>query len=190
RALELELAKLGLKEMPPRGFDVRETPPVARAAAQASNAASRWERAQRLGTVSSAEERQQYRTEHEVAQASYRQMILEAQATLASARYRAAVLDTALDRLRETRVVAPSIALPPRCDEARGGPCEELLRQPIEYVVCARSASEGEMLRTFSPTGSMNVFKLVVDRVLKLRATVPERYYGQVKLGQSAAVTV
>jgi membrane fusion protein (multidrug efflux system) len=49
--------------------------------------------------------------------------------------------------------------------------------------------SEGEMLRV-SPSTSMSIFKLVVDDYMKLGATVPERYVGEVKVGQEVDIEI
>ena len=48
-------------------------------------------------------------------------------------------------------------------------------------------ASEGEMVRAFP---SVAVFRLVMDRPLKLIATIPERHVGDLKVGQAAEIRV
>jgi RND family efflux transporter MFP subunit len=58
-----------------------------------------------------------------------------------------------------------------------------------EYAVSQRKVTEGEMVKD-SPGSSTAAFELVMDKVLKLLAAVPERYVGQVKLGQRAEVHV
>jgi RND family efflux transporter MFP subunit len=86
------------------------------------------------------------------------------------------LLETAEQRLKYTRVQAPN-------------PSQERIGQTqyVEYVVSQRLVSEGEMVRAFP---SVPVFKLVIDRPLKFMATVPERHTGEVKLGQTANITV
>jgi multidrug efflux pump subunit AcrA (membrane-fusion protein) len=85
RGLELELAKLGLKELPTSTFDVNRLPSVVRAVALERNAATRRDRVLRLGSggASSAEEREQIATDFEVARANLHAAVLEAEATLA-----------------------------------------------------------------------------------------------------------
>jgi RND family efflux transporter MFP subunit len=184
RGLELELAKLGLNELPTGAFDVNALPSVVRAAALEKNAAARRDRLDRLGSgVSTAEEREQVTTEFEVAKANHRSAVLEAEATLAAARQRQAMLETAEQKLRDTRVAVPrpSDRLAPD-----GKPLED-----AEYVVAARSVSEGEIVQTMPIPGlNSTLFKLVIDRPLKLRATVPERHRGEVKVGMAVDLTV
>jgi RND family efflux transporter MFP subunit len=57
-----------------------------------------------------------------------------------------------------------------------------------EYVVCTRNVAEGEMVRTMFAADTATLFKLVIDCTLKLKAWVPERHRGEVKVGQEAAV--
>src|SRR5262245_37192391 len=179
RALDLELARLGLKQFPDKALDVTRLPPVARAASLQAQAGSKAERARRLsGTRAvSIEDLQNAETDLEVAQANYRQAVLEAEATLAAARHRQAALETAEQRLKDTRVVAPT-------PQANGG-------GPVEYVVCARGVAEGEIVRTF-PFGMepTPMFRLAIDRPLKLQVTVPERHRAHVKSGQGVALEV
>lgn len=173
RSLELELARLGLKELPGPDFNVQMLPSVVRATAQERNAAARRERAARLGRGSAAseEDRESADKDYAVAQADYKQMLLEASATLAAARMRAATLDSALQRLKDTRLVAPTPSLP----------------GAMEYVVCQRSVTEGEMVRTMN---AGTLFKLIIDKPLKLLATVPERHRAAIKVGQDTELSV
>jgi RND family efflux transporter MFP subunit len=174
RAVELELARVGLKELPRTEVDVALLPSVARAEAQERNTAARLERVRRLGGVVAAEERDLLEKDHTVARAEYKQALLDAQTALASARYRQAALETALQKFADTRVLAP------RVEGAKG---------PAEFVVSQREVSPGEMVR-----GSLGMntvlFKLVVDRPLKLKVMIPEKYKGDVQPGQSAELEV
>src|SRR5437899_215164 len=77
-------------------------------------------RARRLGAgrVIGLEEMEKSQTEQRVAKASREQAEMEAQATLASARLRQAQVETARQRLVDTRVLAPAPSpgrLPPGC---------------------------------------------------------------------------
>lgn len=176
RALELELAKLGLKELPAGAIEVTSLPSVMRAAAQERNAAARRDRMRRVGGAASVEDRDQADTDHAVARANYQQAVLEAEATVAAARHRLAALETARQRLRDTTVVVPP------CDLGGGG--------PGEFAVCGRSVSEGEIVRTMPFGEQQSMFRLVIDQPLKLKVTVPERHRSEIKVGQQAELEV
>ncbi len=188
RSLDLELAKLSVKEPPGRDFDVRALPSVMRTASLEKNAGARYERLRRLGGggAASTEDREQAETDYAVAKANSAQAILEAEATLAAVRHKVAMLETAQQRLRDTRVVVPT----------PGGEAVELIRASfppppvVEYVVCQRTVSEGEIVRIIPGMSAGNLFKLVIDRPLKLQVSVPERYLGEVKVGQPAELEV
>ncbi len=171
-ALELELAKLGLKAPPDASFDVASLPSVARAVAMERNAGLRVARARRLVGAMSPEDRDAAEKDYSVAQAESRQAQLDARATLASARNRRAAFDTVLQKLKDTKVVVPGDAN---------------ARSPLEYAVCQRDVSEGEMVRAVAGTA---LFKLIVVHPLKLRAMVPERHRAEVKVGQEVRLEV
>jgi multidrug efflux pump subunit AcrA (membrane-fusion protein) len=187
RALDLELAKVGLKELPGEGFEVTTLPPVERAAVLERNAAQRRDRVVRLGAgrVSTAEEREQSQTDYEVARANYHQAVLDATATLAAARHKRASLEMALQKVKDTRVTAPC----PSDARPRDLGLFTVPAAPVEYVVCQRSVTEGEYVRAM-PGSATALFKLVIDRPLKLQATVPERHRAEVRVGQVAEFEV
>lgn len=213
RGLEMELAKFALKAPPESTFDVRTTPGVARAMLLEENAKRRLARVEALAgdaTLSrgaiAEQELEQARTEFEVAQANTRQAHLEAAQILAAIRWRQSVLDTARQSLEDTKVLAPHLsslrkAKPDSKNEnkaaaagakeaAEGGSVQQAEAMPdeqVEYVVAARHVSEGEMLATMPPT---SLFRLVVDRRLKLKAAIPERHMGHVCVGQRADLFV
>lgn len=190
RALDLELAKLGLQQLPARDFDVQVMPSVIRAASLVKNAAAKRDRLARVGGgASSGEERDQAATDHAVAVANLQQTIIEVQTTLASVRHRQAILDTAQQRLKETRVYAPDFHGPRRTVTGAVSPDAIMPMQEIEYVVAQRLAATGELLR-ISPTTTMTAFRLVIDNPLKLQAIVPESHLGEIALGQSVDIDV
>lgn len=181
RALELELAKLGLKELPATKdkFDLNQLPNVVKAAFLEKNSQTRKERLSRLGGgfVSSQEERDQAETDNRVAKANYQQALLEAMTTLAAAEHRKAILDTARQKLKDTKVLTPFPEMAPHGNKT------------VEYGVTQRMASLGELLKS-SPGTTMQVFKLVIDDPLKLQATVPERHLSEIKVGQTVQLEV
>lgn len=187
RSFELELARLGLSQLPPPDFDLTKLPSVARAQAQLGLSESLRERQRRLSAQSAAsrEDRERAETEFAVAEAGLRLAKLEAETTLAAARFRHAALESALQRLAETRIVVP--ASPPR--PAKPGVAKKEDPPPVEYVVSQRAMAEGEMVRAMG-MGGTPLFRLVIDRPLKLVANVPERHQGEVKVGQVARIRV
>lgn len=173
RGLELELAKLGLKEPPPESFGVNTLPAVSRAAAKDNYAKSRQERASKLKGSISEEDTQQIEFEARDAREAHRQAQLDAEATLAAVRQRQATLETSRQRLEDTRIVVST----PGTYQSGG---------QITYVIAQRSVSEGEMVRP----GTVALFRLVVAESLKLQAAVSERHLGEVKVGQSVEIRV
>lgn len=182
RALDLELARLGLKEPPGADFEVRTLPSVERTASMERNANSRSDRLRKLvNGIVTTEEREQAETDRAVAHANHLQSLVEAETMLATVRHRQALLETALQRLRDTRVTVPGAAAP--TELVRAG--NQGATASAEYVVGQRSAVEGEIVRTMMmPGATPSLFQLVVDRPLKLQAPVPERHAGEVKVGQ------
>lgn len=178
QALELELARLGLNELPPDSFDVQTLPSVQRAKLLLENAARRRVRAEQLRArdVTTEEQWDATLTEHAVAEANQRQSLHEARATLAAARHRAATLAMAQQRLADSRISAP--AFPSLGGEA---PAD------ADYVIAERMVSEGEMVRAFPSTP---VLRLVMDQPLKLIGPSAERYMGEVAVGQPVKLRV
>jgi multidrug efflux pump subunit AcrA (membrane-fusion protein) len=179
-ALKLELVRLGLEELCDK-LDVSRVPSVVRARSQEDNARNILARARRLGVgrVIGTEEMEKTKTEDRVARATREQAEMEAQATLASARLRQAQVETARQRLTDTRVLAPAPSpsrLPPGCSPGA-----------LRYVVAARRVAEGEMVR---PIAGTVLFRLVIDDPLKLVAQVPERHVGEVRTGQAVDLNV
>jgi multidrug efflux pump subunit AcrA (membrane-fusion protein) len=185
RGVDLELARLGLDRMPPDSFDVERLPSVIKAGAVQKNAYLRFARARRSGEAISTEDRETYETDSKVAEASYRQALLDARATLASVRQRQAQVDTVRQRLLDTRLIVP-VPTATRLREAHrilslvypeiDLPTSDLARR-AEYVVAQRMVSEGEMVRSSSGAA----FRLVMVNPLRLLATVPERHVSDIQ---------
>jgi len=178
RALELELAKLGLDEPPAETFDIATLPSVERAKLLLSNAARKRDRLEglRAQKVATEEAWDQAQTDYDVAAANLEQARLEAETTLAAVKQRQAVLALAQDKLGDTKIFAPTFP-------QREGELEEGAR----YVVAERMVSEGEMVRAFPSTA---VMRIVIDHPLKLTGPVPERYMGEVQVGQQVKLKV
>ncbi len=189
RALESELARLGLASLPTpdaagSGFRPEDVPAVARSILVLENA--RVEQQRIAGLVASASiskrESDTANLDLKTAEVGKRDAITQALSTLATARLKQAQLESAEQHLKDAVVCAP---VPDVFGAwaAAVGPAFT----PLSYAVSARMVSEGEMLRS-NPVS--NVFRLVIDQGLKLRANVPEQYAAEVRGGQSVQLRV
>lgn len=178
QAVAADLAKLGLDALPEGPLDLKELPTVQRARLMVASTETKYQRTDSLARNNAVtkDELDKAKTEFTVAQAEFRQAELEARATLVSARHRQAMLQTARQRLRDTKIYAPA----PTTNMAGTG-------KVPQYVVAERMVSEGEVVQAKPPT---NLVKLVIDDPLKLVANVPERYQGDVKVGLSVEIAV
>jgi RND family efflux transporter MFP subunit len=174
QGLVVELARLGLTELPAEGYDVRAVPAVRRAVVAQEDAARRLKVKRDLlaRNVASRDEFDLAETDLKLAEATTAQAVTEARAVLAATRLRKASLDTAEQKLADCKLRAPVPAA-----GAAG----------VKYLVAQRLLSEGEMVRSMPVT---NAFKLVVAESLELHAAVPERYTPDVKVGQAVEVRV
>jgi RND family efflux transporter MFP subunit len=181
KSMESELAKDGLTNLPGPGFDIMKLPTVVRAVNQYRNATLRFNRIDSLykQKISTKEEWDQAYTDNEVAKATVEQVKIDAEANIAKARKEAAIMETAEQRLRDTKVEVPV----PSAAIARLAS----LAKDVEYTVAKRMISEGEMATRSNPQG---VLHLVIDKLLKFKAAVPEMYTGQVKFGQKVQLRV
>jgi len=177
RALERELAKIDLSKVPDETFDPETLPSVIRSRLLVDNAKRQFERMRGLveRKASSIQEYEQAETTLRVEEASLRQVLLDVRATMASIRYAESVLATANRQLSETRIVAPPLPLSVASQ-----------RPDATYVISRRHVTPGE----FATGIGAPMFDLVVDDVLKLKATVPERYAAEVKVGQPVELEV
>lgn len=183
RSLDLELSRLGLSALPMPGFDLRKLPAIAKAEILEKNSLAKQERFRRLGTASTLEDRDQIETEAKVARANLDAAFLDAQTTLATVRLKQALLETSMQKVLDAKVTAPAISAP-------GGKgfesyIEGLIAHPM--VIYSRGITEGEMAK-LSPTEPL--FRLVIDRVLKLQVSLPEKDFAVVKTGQIATIQV
>ena len=195
RALELELARLGLNKVPDALFSPETLPSVERARLVERNAADTFDRYKALTArgVMTKDDYEKAELNLQTARLDTKQRLLEAEQTLATVRHRQAVLETAGKRLRDTRILAPAITVrtPPVLKQAAGTSVRAVPATEAEpalaYTVAERFVSEGEIVRAAPPS---KLFRLVVDSVLKLKAAVPERYASQVRPGQEVDLAV
>jgi multidrug efflux pump subunit AcrA (membrane-fusion protein) len=197
-ALQETLASLGLSDVPPDSFDLDSVPAVRRARLQAHNAKDKLDRAKQLHEskppLISDQEFGDVQTESQVAQAAYDAALLEARALVSTARTRKAQVAIAEQALRDTTIRAPR----PMNDEDAGGGTAAATQPTADasgarnvppagpsFAVAARFSSEGEL-----NAGLTRMFRLVIDDPLKLRASVPERHAGRIRLGQKVLLRV
>jgi RND family efflux transporter MFP subunit len=175
KALRVELARLGLEKPPGPDCDLTQVPAVVQARTRMNNAQLRLERARQLLTqqAASAEEVTDKTAEFRSFQADYESQILLARSVLATIQMRQEALALARQQRADTLVRAPVPTRPVPGAESGG----------VTYAIGQRSASEGSYLRA-----GTEVYRLIIDRTLKLRALVPERYGDDVQIGQKAVV--
>jgi multidrug efflux pump subunit AcrA (membrane-fusion protein) len=180
RGLEMELARIGLSELCGKEkLDLGKIPTVTRARNLEESARQTLERARRLNSnrVISAEELEKAQTESRVATANRIQAELDARAALAAARLKHAQLESARQKIADAKVCAPALS-PGRLPQG-------LDAKKLRFVVASRKVAEGEICRVF-PSGT--IFRLVIDRPLKLVAQAPERFVGEVAIGQAVSL--
>lgn len=166
------LAKLGLATLPDDSYDPETLPTVQKARAEAANAQAKFERARKLFEQSppllSEQDFADIRTAWEVSRNQADVELLSARSTLAEARAQHAAVAVAEQRVNDTVIRVPIVDTRPN----------------LEYRVGERLVSIGEYVNE-----GRALFRLVSTDTLKFRALVPERYAGQVAVGQAARVT-
>ncbi|MBA4019224.1 MAG: hypothetical protein C0483_18820 [Pirellula sp.] len=191
RALELELAKLGLVAVPDKSFDVGGLPGVLRARLVEENAAETYERYKGLvdRNAITKDDFQKAELNLDVARLDTKQRVIEAEQSLAAVRHRQAILETAEKRLRDARIVTPpltTVATVPSQISLVSTASAGAIASP-SYTVCERLVSEGEIVKASPPT---KLFRLVVENPLKFQAAIPERHSAQVRVGQTVDLAV
>lgn len=174
RGLQVELARLGLTEAPTGDVDLAQVPAVMQAQARLENAKARHERASRLAASRSIsrEEADGAASDYQAAQAEYANQVLLARAGLATIQMKQVAVAVARQQWSDTQVRAPQPSLP-----VPGG------NDHLTYAITQRLVAEGTLVQP-----GTEVFKLVINQVLKLRLTVPERFSGDVQVGQAVTV--
>jgi len=187
-AFEAELRKLKLEALPETDAAFAAHLPKVDAVAQARAnlelaqkelARTEFENSKGVGAVQLLDAA---RTKVKVAEAAVELARTDARVTLANARRLKAALDDAEERLHETELRAP-----PRPEWAAWSAVLGPAANPVRYSVAGRMVSKGEMIRQMPVT---NAFRLVLDHVLKLRVTVPEKFKPEVHIGQAVTVRV
>jgi len=184
-ALEESFAKLGLKELPPKDYDVSKVPTVVKARLQTENADARLKRGKKLfesqPPLMSEQDYSDLETALSVAKSNYDVELLTARTLVAQAWSFKGDLDIANQRLTDATTRAPSTP------ESTTQPTDtgKIPTTPHTYVVTARYVNVGELVHEITPC-----YRLVDDTPIKLRAKVPERYVADVKPGQKVKTIV
>jgi RND family efflux transporter MFP subunit len=184
-SLEESLAKLGLRELPSKDFDVTKIPTVVKARLQTENADAKLKRGKKLfeskPPLMSEQDFSDLETALSVAKTSYDVELLTARTLVAQAWSFKGDLDIANQRLNDATTRAPSTY------EATTQPVDtgKAPGEAHSYVVTARYVNVGELVREITPC-----YRLVDDTPIKLRAKVPERYVSEIKVGQKVKTNV
>jgi RND family efflux transporter MFP subunit len=173
-ALDVEMAKLGLTTQATADFDVTNLPSVVEASVKLARIRERMERVRSLverGAMS-RDELSNLTSDSRSLQAEHDNQILLAKSGLATIQMKQEALAIVRQQLKDTQIAAPQPSMIP------------FAAHDTTYAVTSRTAAEGSFLRA-----GTEVFKLVMDRMLKLRVPVPDRYEAEVQVGQKAKVT-
>ena len=118
----------------------------------------------------SLEELEQSRADADVAQSEWNNQTLIANSAAAIARLREADLAIAQQRLKDTEIRVPI-------------PSTLNLTSNVTYAISERLISEGTMVRT-----GTELFRLTLNRILKLRLAVPEANSNAIQVGQDVEI--
>jgi RND family efflux transporter MFP subunit len=176
RQLQVELAKLGLKDLPGREFEPNTVPAVVSARAKLEKVKQLLARERSLmqRNAGALQDYQNAENDERAADADLANAVLTVRSTLASAQAAKVRLDVARHDRAEMEVRAPLPTNPPKG-----------VTTPLTYAVAKRSVTEGQMLKVGDP-----VYDLVIETPLRLWANVPERHTADVRLGQPVRLTV
>jgi RND family efflux transporter MFP subunit len=171
-SLKIDLARLGLSEVPQENIDIDKLPMVQRASVLLERATRTYDRAKsmRAKNAIAPSDFEAAESEFRVAAADRLDALTTARALVNAVREKSVKLAIARQRLADTKVTVPMIQ-----------------NAVSEFVVAGRTASEGEMIR--APNNGP-IFKLVVADPLKLKVTLPERYSSVIQIGQQVKASV
>lgn len=180
RALEVDLARLGVDRPPMGEMELGKVPVVERARRLEENARAKYERVRRLGPAATREEQQTSETDAQVARSNLEAAYLDARALLASVRQRQATLATREQKVRDTHVSVEQLS--PARAQAAG---LNVSGRKEMWVVTQRMVSEGELARVGTP-----LVRVLLDDPLKLQVALPERESNKVRVGQAVEISV
>jgi multidrug efflux pump subunit AcrA (membrane-fusion protein) len=176
RQHQAHLAKLGLKELPEKDFDVTSLPAVVQARVALERARQNLARERSLvqRNAGAMQDYQNAENDERSAEAALANAILTAQTTLADARTSRVAIDLARNRRADMEIHVPIPSAPPA----------EVTAEPT-YAVAKRHVSEGQMVKAGEA-----IAELVIERPLRLWVSVPERYGVDVQVGQPVGLKI
>ena len=177
RRLQVELAKLGLKQVPKGEFDVTAVPSVLQAKVTLDKSKQNLARERSLiqRNAGAMQDFQNAENDERGAEAGLANAVMTVQSTLASAQAAQVALDVARQTRKDLEIRAPVPSLLPEGTSAAS----------IRYAVVKRSVAEGQMLKEGDA-----VVQLVIEQPLRLWTNVAERHAPVVKNGQTVRVDV
>jgi multidrug efflux pump subunit AcrA (membrane-fusion protein) len=188
-ALREVLAKLGTDAVPPQDFDVSKMPAVRKARLQSENARAKFERGKQLHDqkppLLSDQDYADLEAAYQVAQSGYEAELLTARALVTEARTRQTEVAIADQALSDTTIRAPRPSYEGPAADSDAPSAKSAGGAGRSFVVSERYTSVGELLPAVS-----KMFRVVDDDPLKFRAAVPERFVGDIQVGQKVGVTV
>lgn len=176
RRLQSELAKLGLKEMPGKDFDVTKVPSVVQAEVALERAKINLERERKLVQkgAGTQQDYQNAENDEKSSEAAYETAVLAARSTLANALASKVALDVARQARIDMEIRAPTPTNIPK-----------QVKAPVVYALSKRQVAEGQMIREGDA-----IAELVIENPLRLWMNVPERYAADVQLGQEVRIQI
>jgi membrane fusion protein, multidrug efflux system len=173
-ALDVEMTKLGVTPTTVATFDINQLPSVIEASAKMDRVRERMDRVRTLverGAMS-RDELSNLTSDFRSMKAEHDNQVLLAKSGLATIQMKREALAIASQQVKDTQIVVPRPSMIP----SEG--------QEATYSITGRTAAEGSLLRA-----GTDVFKLVMDRTLKLKAPVPDRYVADVQVGQKTKLS-
>jgi membrane fusion protein (multidrug efflux system) len=177
------LAKLRIDRLDPEAFDPESVPSVQKARLESANAEARFNRGKQLHEqrppLMSDQDFADLRTAWEVAKSSYEVELTAARALFNQAAALEAQVQIARQALSDTTARAPSATPLPATT-----PSTESLDEQ-SFAITARLVSVGEYVREGAA-----LLRVVDDDPMKFRASVPERFAAEVRVGQQVVLKV
>jgi multidrug efflux pump subunit AcrA (membrane-fusion protein) len=176
RRFHAELAKLGLKALPEKGFDVSTVPTVVQAKVALDKAVHNLARERNLRSRAAGAQQDYENAENDArsAEAAWANATTTAESTLAGAQAARVAWEVAVEARHDMEIHAPKPSAKPPGVTA-----------PLRYAVTKRRVSEGQILKQGDA-----VFDLVIEDPLRLRVNIPERFHAEVRAGQPVRVHV
>jgi len=176
RSLTAQLEQVGLHDVPSGKFDESTVPAVVQARFVLEKAQQNLAREKNLRQrgAGTQQDFQNAEIDERTAGAALKNAELNARAILAGAMVNKVMLDVVEQQRTDMTVRAP---IPSRPLEGT--------KASASYAVTKRSVAEGQMLKEGDA-----VVQLVIDNPLRLLVNVPERFSGEVKVGEDTRITI